>query len=110
MLVNILKSKIHRARITDVNLEYSGSFGVDKKIMDEAGFFPYEKILIVNVNTGDRFETYCIEEPAGSKKFSLYGAAARLGMPGDIVVIMSFASMTPEEAKMHKPIVVNMNG
>lgn len=108
MLVNILKSKIHRAKITHVNFEYSGSFGVDKKIMQKAGILPYEKILIANLNTGDRFETYCIEEPSGSNKFSLYGGTARLGMPGDIVVIMSFARMTPEEALKHKPVVINM--
>ena len=109
MLVTVLKSKIHRAKVTHINLDYSGSFGIDKDIMAKVGLVPYEKILISNMNTGDRLETYCIEEPAGSMKFALYGAAARLGMPGDIVVVMSFAQLTPEELSKHKPVVVNLN-
>ncbi len=109
MLINILKSKIHRAKITHCHLEYAGSFGIDKDIMKKAGILSYEKILVGNVNTGERFETYCIEEPAGSNKFCLYGATARLGVPGDIVIIMLFAQMTPEEAANYKPLVVDFS-
>lgn len=109
MLIEVLKSKIHRAKVTHSNFEYCGSFGIDKDIMKQANLLPYEKILIVNLNTGDRFETYCIEEPAGSENFALYGGSARLGMPGDIVIIMSFAQISREEAVNHKPVVLTRN-
>jgi aspartate 1-decarboxylase len=107
MLITVLKSKIHRATLTDSNLHYSGSMGIDLGIMKKAKISEYEKLLVINVNTGNRFETYCIQEPEGSGKFALYGGAARLGIKGDLVIIMTFAEMTPEEAAGHKPISVN---
>ncbi len=109
MLISVLKSKIYRAILTDASIEYPGSFGIDKKIMEETGILPYEKLLIINVNTGSRLETYCITEDYGSGKFSLYGGAARLGAKGDPVIILSFAQMTIEEAKDFKPQVLNLN-
>ncbi|MBN2144362.1 MAG: aspartate 1-decarboxylase [Candidatus Aureabacteria bacterium] len=106
MLVTVLKSKIHRAILTDANLHYAGSMGIDSAVMKKASLIEYERILVINLNTGERFETYCIAEPEGSGKFALYGGAARLGMKGDPVIIMAFAEMTPEEAKVHKPITI----
>jgi aspartate 1-decarboxylase len=108
MLITLLKSKIYRAIVTKASLEYSGSLGIDEAFMKKAGIIPYEKLLVVNMNTGQRFETYCIQEKKGSKHFALYGGAARLGISGDPLIIMTFGEFTPQEAAKHKPTVLNL--
>lgn len=106
MLIQLLKSKILRAEVTDSSLNYEGSLGIDSELMDMIGLLPYEKILVGDMASGSRFETYAIPAPAGSHTIALNGAVARLGQVGDLLVIMSFASVTPEEAKKWKPKVV----
>ncbi len=103
MLVEMLKSKLHRAMLTQCELNYTGSISIDRDLLDLAGILPFEKVLVVNQNNGSRLETYAIEAPRGSKMFCLNGAAARLGLPGDMVTIMTFIQMTPEEAQSWKP-------
>ncbi|WP_295682897.1 aspartate 1-decarboxylase [uncultured Fibrobacter sp.] len=109
MQLELLKSKIHRATVTDANLNYQGSITIARDLMDAANILPYEKVGILDVNNGERFETYVIEGPAKSGMICLNGAAARLVQPGDLVIIVAYASMTPEEAKTWKPTVVHVN-
>ncbi|UCE60905.1 MAG: aspartate 1-decarboxylase [Phycisphaerales bacterium] len=100
MQIEMLKAKLHQACITDANVDYEGSFGIDTELMDAVGMLPYEKVLISNLNNGNRFETYVIPEPAGSRRMCLQGAAAWLGAVGDRVIIMSFC--TVDEALVRK--------
>jgi len=109
MWLQMLKCKLHRAVLTACELNYQGSLSIDRDLLDLAGILPFEKILVVNQNNGQRLETYAIEAPRGSHEFCLNGAAARLGMPGDLVIIMAFLSMTPEEAVGHCPRVVTLS-
>jgi len=109
MQLELLKSKIHRATVTDANLNYQGSITIARDLMDAANILPYEKVGILDVNNGERFETYVIEGPAKSGMICLNGAAARLVQPGDLVIIVAYASMTPEEAKNWQPTVVHVN-
>jgi len=104
--VEMLKSKIHRVRVTEANLDYIGSITIDRALMDAAGILPGERVYIVDNNNGERFDTYAIEGPAGSGVICLNGAAARRVHTGDIVIIMAYATMTPEEAATWKPKVV----
>lgn len=90
MNVQMLKSKLHQACVTDADVEYEGSFGIDIELMEAVGLYPYEKVLVANINNGNRLETYVIAEPFGSRRIVLNGAAARLGSVGDRVIIMSF--------------------
>ena len=106
MLVQILRNKIHRARLTSCDVDYEGSLEIDIAYLEEAGILPYEKILVVNATNGQRLETYAIPGERGKGVFCLNGAAAHRGKPGDIVTIMTFASMTPEEAKDWQPTVI----
>ncbi len=106
MLLQILKSKIHRARITSTDVNYEGSLGIDQDFLDAAGILPYEKILVVNATNGERLETYAISAARGSRTMLLNGAAARKGLTGDVIIIMSFAGMTPDEARDFKPTVI----
>ena len=106
MLLTLLKAKLHRATVTEANLNYTGSITIDKDIIDQAGILIHEKVQIVNNNNGARFETYVIEGKSGSGVLCLNGAAARLVQPGDKVIIMAYAQMTPEEAQTHKPVVL----
>lgn len=106
MLLNMMKSKIHRATITESNLNYEGSMTVDRDLMDAARMIPYEQIHVLNVNTGDRFVTYVIEGEAGSGVICLNGAAARMGQPGDLVIAITYAQMGPQEAAVYKPCTV----
>jgi aspartate 1-decarboxylase len=106
MQIEVLKSKIHRAVITDANLHYVGSCTIDEDLMDAAGMITHEKIQIVNVNNGARLETYIIKGERGSGVVALNGAAARLAQPGDIIIIMSYALLDFEAAKTHEPKVV----
>jgi len=102
----MLKSKIHRAIITDANLYYEGSFTIDEDILDEAGILPYEKVSVVNINNGERFETYVIPGTRGSGEFCLNGAAARKGQIGDEVIVISYILLDPEELIDYKPTIV----
>ncbi len=104
--VQILKSKIHRVTVTEANLDYIGSVTIDRDLMDAAGIFPGERVFIVDNNNGERFDTYAIEGPRGSGVICLNGAAARKVHKGDVVIIMAYALMTPDEAASWKPKVV----
>ena len=106
MLIEMLKSKIHRVSVTAANLNYVGSITIDSLLLKAAGILPGERVFIVNNNNGERFDTYVIEGEAGSGTICLNGAAARKAQPGDIVIIMAYARMTPEEAESWKPKVV----
>lgn len=106
MLVNMLKGKIHRATVVQAELNYVGSITVDPVLMEAAGILEYEYVQIVDVENGNRFETYTIAGEPNSGMICLNGAAARQVMVGDHVIIMAYAQMTPEEAKEHKPHVV----
>lgn len=106
MLIQVLKSKIHRVTVTEANLNYIGSITIDEDLLDEANLIPGEKVQIVNNNNGARLETYIIAGERGSGTICLNGAAARLVQPGDIVIIIAYAMMTPEEAKTFKPKIV----
>ncbi|MDR1722598.1 MAG: aspartate 1-decarboxylase [Tannerella sp.] len=106
MTIEILKSKIHRARVTEANLNYVGSITIDEDLMDAAKLIEYEKVHVLDNNNGERFETYVIRGPRGSGVICLNGAAARRVQPGDIVLIVSYASMDFEEAKNFKPTII----
>ena len=106
MLIEVMKSKIHCARVTEANLNYMGSITIDEDLMDAANLIAGEKVAIVDNNNGERFETYIIKGERGSGCICLNGAAARKVQVGDIVIIMSYALMDFEEAKMFKPSVV----
>ena len=109
MQLELLKSKIHRATVTDANLNYEGSITIARDLMDAANILPYEKVGVLDVNNGNRLDTYVIEGPAGSGVICLNGAAARLVQPGDVVIIICYASMTPEELSVHEPTVVMLD-
>lgn len=110
MHLEILKSKIHRARITHSNLNYVGSIGIDEELMDAAGLMEWERVHIYDINNGERFDTYVFKEERGSGVISINGAAARKVAIGDLVIIVAYAAMTPEEAKGFKPAIVFPNG
>jgi len=102
----MLKSKIHRARITEADLYYEGSLTVDMDLLEQANILPNEKVHVVNINNGQRFETYTIVGERGSGTIGLNGAAARLGAVGDEVIIISYAQMQEDEAKKYKPVIL----
>lgn len=106
MTIEMLKGKIHRAKVVQAELDYVGSITVDEGLMDAAGLIEYEKVQVVDVNNGNRIETYVISGERGSGMICLNGAAARCVSVGDKVIIMAYAQMTPEETKAHKPKVV----
>ena len=106
MMIEVMKSKIHCARVTEANLNYMGSITIDEDLLDAANLIAGEKVSIVNNNNGDRFETYIIKGERGSGCICLNGAAARKVQVGDIVIIMSYALMDFEEAKTFKPWVI----
>lgn len=109
MMRYMLKSKIHRATVTEADLNYVGSITIDKEVMDAADIIENEKVTIVNNNNGARFETYVIEGLPGSGIICLNGAAARLASRGDIVIILTYTIMDDEECKNHKPKLVFMD-
>lgn len=109
MLVTLCRSKIHRATVTEANLDYEGSISIDRSLIDAAGLLPYEKVHVVNINNGSRLETYVIEAPADSGTICLNGAAARLGVKGDKVIIIAYGQFTPEEAKLFVPRFVHVD-
>lgn len=106
MQLNLLKSKIHRAEVTDLSLHYEGSLAIDADFMQMVGLREYEKILVGNMANGERFETYAIKAPAGSKTISLNGATAHLGSKGDLLTIMVFAHVEEAEAVNWTPRVL----
>jgi aspartate 1-decarboxylase len=106
MFIEVLKSKIHRVTVTDANLNYIGSITIDEDLMDAANLIPYEKVAIVDNNNGERFETYIITGERGSGIICLNGAAARKVQPGDVIIIMAYATIDAEEAKTFKPAIV----
>lgn len=106
MFVKMLKSKLHRARVTETKLHYPGSIGVDSELMEAAGFLPYEAVWLADINNGNRLKTYIVPAEAGSRKVSVLGAAAQLVEPKDIIIIFSFGFYTPQEVGEVKPKVV----
>jgi len=106
MLIEVLKSKIHRVTVTEANLNYIGSIAIDEDLMDAANIIENEKVQVLNLNNGERLETYVIKGVRGSGSICLNGAAARKVLPGDILLIMSYATMDFEEAKRFKPVII----
>jgi len=99
----MLKSKIHRARVTGANINYEGSITIDRRLMEEADILPYEQVQVLNINNGERFATYAIEGAPGSGEICLNGAAARLAAKGDIVIILTYRDMPEEEVRGYEP-------
>jgi aspartate 1-decarboxylase len=106
MMRTVLKSKVHRATITDAELHYTGSITLDPDLMEAADLLPFEKVLVVNFNNGSRLETYIIVGERGSGVVGLNGPSVRLGMPGDIVTVMGFATVDDAEVRQVKPRIV----
>ena len=106
MLIEVLKSKIHRVKVTQADLNYVGSISLDEELMLASNIIEGEKVQIVNINNGERLETYVIKGPKGSGEVSLNGPAARKVMPGDIVIIIAYCTLDAEEAKNFKPTLV----
>ena len=110
MQINILKSKIHRATVTDANIHYMGSITIDINLMERAGILPYEKVLVVSLESGERLETYAIKGKRGSAEICLNGAAARKILKDDKVIILAFALLDQNEADRFKPTVIQVDG
>jgi aspartate 1-decarboxylase len=106
MMLHILKSKLHRVRVTEANLNYVGSITIDEDLMEAANLLENEKVQVVNVSNGERLETYVIKGERGSGIICLNGPAARKALVDDLVIVVSYAIMSPEEAKTYKPILV----
>lgn len=106
MYIEILKSKIHRVKVTEANLNYVGSITIDEDLMDQAKLLENEKVQVLNVNNGERFDTYVIKGERGSGIICLNGPAARKAEVGDVVIVVSYCSMDFEEAKSHQPVIV----
>lgn len=109
MLLNMLKAKLHRGTVTEANINYTGSITIDSYLLKESGILPLEKVQVVNINNGERFETYVIEGEEHSGVICLNGAAARLVLPGDKVIIMAYVLCTQEEAEKMTPPVFVLN-
>ncbi len=105
----MLRAKLHRLRVTEADLYYEGSITIDEELLDAAGMLPYEKVQVVNVNNGSRLETYTISGEAGERTVCLNGPAARLAAPGDEVIVIAYAELTPSEAREHHPRVVHVD-
>lgn len=106
----MLKAKLHRLHVTEADLYYEGSITVDRELLDTAGILPYEKVQVVNVNNGNRLETYTIPGEKGARTVCLNGPAARLAAPGDEVIVIAYVELTPAEARQHHPRVVHVDG
>jgi aspartate 1-decarboxylase len=106
MTISMFKAKLHRLRVTQADLHYEGSITIDQELLDTAGILPYEKVQVVNVNNGSRLETYTIPGDPGERTVCLNGPAARLAAPGDRVIVIAYAELTPNEAQQHHPRVV----
>ena len=105
----MLKSKIHRATVTDANIDYEGSVTIDRGLMDAADIIPYEQVHVLNINNGARFTTYAIEGEKGSGEICLNGAAARLAVKGDLVIILTYNQIPEEQLRDYKPKIVHVN-
>ncbi len=110
MFIKVLKSKLHRATVTETRLHYPGSIEIDQNLLDASGILPYESVLVADLNNGNRFETYAVPGKAGSGRVVVLGAAAQLANPGDIIIIMAFAYCTAEEVAGLTPKVVMLDG
>jgi len=106
MLIKLLKSKLHRARVTEAKLDYPGSIEIDENLMWAAGIAPYEAVMVADLNNGHRLETYAVPGEPGSGRVVILGAAAQLVKPKDVIIVLSFALCTPEEAEELVPKVV----
>jgi len=109
MMIAMLKSKVHRATITEADLNYAGSLTLDLDLMDAANMRAYEQVQVLNINSGQRFETYIIEGERGSGVVCLNGACARLGQVGDLVIALTYVQMTAEEAETFAPVTVHVD-
>lgn len=109
MLLTMLKAKIHRATVTQCDLNYEGSISVDRDLLDASGILPHEQVDVLNINTGARFTTYAIEAPRGSGTIGINGAAARLAQKDDKVIIVAYGHVPAEQARNYAPAVVLMN-
>ena len=109
MQIKLLKSKIHRATVTDANLDYEGSIAIDESLIEAAGLHLYEKVHILDITNGSRVETYVIKAPAGSKSICINGAAAHLIKPRDQVIIISYCSLGNDEVLNYKPTIIKVN-
>lgn len=109
MRLSVFKSKIHRATVTHADLHYEGSVTIDADLLEAAQILPYEAVHIWNVTQGTRLMTYALEGPRGSRCICINGAAAHLNKPGDLVILATYADMTPEEARTYKPVVVRVD-
>ncbi len=109
MKLNVFKSKIHRATVTHADVDYEGSITIDANLLDAAQILPFEAVHIWNITRGTRLVTYALEAPRGSGAVCVNGAAAHLNRPGDLVILATFAEMTPEEARSHRPVVVRVD-
>ncbi len=105
MQLTMLKAKIHRARVTQCDMNYEGSISIDRDWLDEVGILPNEQVDVLNINTGVRFTTYAISADRGSKTIGINGAAARLAQPDDLVIILAYAQMDEAAARAHNPVV-----
>jgi len=106
MLVTLMKSKLHRATVTQADLDYEGSIAIDTDLLDAAGIFPHEQVDVLNITTGARFTTYAIEAPRGSRTFGVNGAAARLVQKNDRIIVVTYGQLPVEEARNYSPVVV----
>ena len=109
MRIKLLKSKIHRAKVTDANLEYEGSIAIDSTLMQRVGLYKHEKVHVLNLTNGSRLETYVIPDIEGSKSICINGAAAHLVDPGDRVIILSYCTLDAEQAEKHIPKIIRLN-
>jgi aspartate 1-decarboxylase len=110
MLLNLLKAKIHRAKVTEANLAYEGSITIDSSLLEASGIFAHEQVHVVDIDNGNRFVTYVIEGKPGSGVMCVNGAAARLVSPGDRIIVIAYCHATLEEAREHRPRVVLVDG
>ena len=106
MLVTLMKAKLHRATVTQADLDYEGSIAIDGDLLDAAGIFPHEQVDVLNITNGARFTTYAIEAPRGSRTFGVNGAAARLVQKNDKIIVVTYGQMPEEEARQWSPTVV----
>jgi len=109
MQLTMMKAKLHRAAVTQSDLEYEGSIAIDRDLLDAASILPHEQVDVLNINTGGRFTTYAIEAPRGSRVFGVNGAAARLVQTGDRIIVVAYARMDAEEAAGFQPTVVRLD-
>jgi aspartate 1-decarboxylase len=109
LLLTLLKAKLHRARVTQTDLNYEGSISIDRDLMDRVGLLPHEQVDVLNINNGARFTTYAIEAPRGSRMFGINGAAARLCQLGDPIIVVAYCQMPAEEARNYQPSVVQLD-